>query len=111
MMMSRSSDDHSLVEACRAGRTEAFSLLVQRYQSRLYPTIARLVVSLGATKHPDGGIQPPPAAENPTYDLAFIDLLALFIIAAILSGKRYDQRARFRDDDGRTEGRAGERVE
>jgi RNA polymerase sigma-70 factor (ECF subfamily) len=45
MMMSRSSDDHSLVEACRAGRTEAFSLLVQRYQGRLYPTIARLVGS------------------------------------------------------------------
>jgi RNA polymerase sigma-70 factor (ECF subfamily) len=45
MMMSRSSDDLSLVEACRAGRTEAFSLLVQRYQGRLYPTIARLVGS------------------------------------------------------------------
>ena len=45
MMMLRSSDDHSLVEACRAGRTEAFSLLVQRYQGRLYPTIARLVGS------------------------------------------------------------------
>ena len=45
MMMSRSSDDLSLVEACRSGRTEAFSLLVQRYQGRLYPTIARLVGS------------------------------------------------------------------
>lgn len=45
MMMSRSSDDHSLVEACRAGRTEAFSLLVQRYQGRLYPTIVRLIGS------------------------------------------------------------------
>jgi RNA polymerase sigma-70 factor (ECF subfamily) len=45
MMMSRSSDDLSLVEACRAGRTEAFSLLVQRYQGRLYPTIARLIGS------------------------------------------------------------------
>jgi RNA polymerase sigma-70 factor, ECF subfamily len=45
MMMSRSSDDLSLVEACRAGRTEAFSLLVQRYQNRLYPTIARLIGS------------------------------------------------------------------
>ena len=45
MMMSRSSDDLSLVEACRAGRTEAFSLLVQRYQDRLYPTIARLIGS------------------------------------------------------------------
>ena len=45
MMMSRSSDDLSLVEACRSGQTEAFSLLVQRYQGRLYPTIARLVGS------------------------------------------------------------------
>ena len=45
MMMSRPSDDLSLVEACRAGRTEAFSLLVQRYQGRLYPTIARLIGS------------------------------------------------------------------
>ncbi len=45
IMMSRSSDDHSLVEACRAGRTEAFSLLVQRYQGRLYPTIVRLIGS------------------------------------------------------------------
>jgi RNA polymerase sigma-70 factor (ECF subfamily) len=45
MMMSRPSDDLSLVQACRAGRTEAFSLLVQRYQGRLYPTIARLVGS------------------------------------------------------------------
>lgn len=45
MMMSRSPDDLSLVAACRDGRTEAFSLLVQRYQGRLFPTIARLVGS------------------------------------------------------------------
>lgn len=45
MMMSRSSDDHSLVEACRAGRTEAFGILVERYQRRLYPTVLRLVGS------------------------------------------------------------------
>jgi RNA polymerase sigma-70 factor (ECF subfamily) len=38
------------VEACRAGRTEAFSLLVQRYQGRLYPTIARLVGSADDTE-------------------------------------------------------------
>jgi len=36
-------DDHSLVAACRAGQTEAFGVLVRRYQDRLYPTIARLV--------------------------------------------------------------------
>ncbi len=47
MMMSRTPDDLSLVEACRSGRTEAFGLLVQRYQDRLYPTIARVVGSAG----------------------------------------------------------------
>ncbi len=45
MMMSRSLDDQSLVEACRAGRTEAFDVLVERYQERLYPTILRLTGS------------------------------------------------------------------
>src|SRR5262245_56813996 len=45
MVMSRCSDDHSLVEACRSGRTEAFGVLVERYQRRLYPTIRRLVGS------------------------------------------------------------------
>jgi RNA polymerase sigma-70 factor (ECF subfamily) len=45
MVMSRCTDDHSLVEACRAGRTEAFGILVERYQRRLYPTVLRLVGS------------------------------------------------------------------
>jgi RNA polymerase sigma-70 factor (ECF subfamily) len=40
--MSRSLDDHSLVEACRAGETEAFGALVERYQDRLFQTIRRL---------------------------------------------------------------------
>ena len=40
--MTRSLDDHSLVEACRAGQTEAFSALVLRYQERLYQTLLRL---------------------------------------------------------------------
>jgi RNA polymerase sigma-70 factor (ECF subfamily) len=35
-------DDKSLIEACRAGNTEAFGFLVSRYQDRLYPTIFRL---------------------------------------------------------------------
>jgi len=35
-------DDNSLIEACRAGRSEAFGVLVQRYQDRLYPTMLRL---------------------------------------------------------------------
>jgi RNA polymerase sigma-70 factor (ECF subfamily) len=43
--MTRCSDDHSLVQACRDGRTEAFGLLVERYQRRLYPTVLRLVGS------------------------------------------------------------------
>ena len=43
--MTGSDDDQSLIEACRAGRTEAFGVLVQRYQDRLYPTILRLTGS------------------------------------------------------------------
>jgi RNA polymerase sigma-70 factor (ECF subfamily) len=43
--MSRSLDDQSLVQACRAGQTEAFGVLVQRYQNRLYPTVLRVVGS------------------------------------------------------------------
>src|SRR4051812_27532365 len=35
-------DDNGLVEACRAGNTEAFGVLVSRYQDRLYPTVYRL---------------------------------------------------------------------
>ena len=38
-------DDLSLVNACRAGQTEAFGDLVRKYQDRLYPTILRLVGS------------------------------------------------------------------
>ena len=38
-------DDHSLVQECRAGHTEAFGTLVARYQERLYPTILRLLGS------------------------------------------------------------------
>ncbi len=41
-VMSLCPDDHSLVEACRAGQTEAFGALVERYQDRLYQTIRRL---------------------------------------------------------------------
>jgi RNA polymerase sigma-70 factor, ECF subfamily len=40
--MSRCLDDHSLVEACRAGQTEAFGVLVERYQDRLFQMIRRL---------------------------------------------------------------------
>ncbi len=43
--MTGSDDELSLIEACRAGRTEAFGVLVQRYQNRLYPTMLRLTGS------------------------------------------------------------------
>jgi RNA polymerase sigma-70 factor (ECF subfamily) len=45
MVMSGFLDDHSLVQECRAGHTEAFGTLVARYQERLYPTILRLIGS------------------------------------------------------------------
>jgi RNA polymerase sigma-70 factor, ECF subfamily len=35
-------DDKCLIDACRAGKTEAFGVLVRRYQDRLYPTVLRL---------------------------------------------------------------------
>ena len=35
-------DDQCLIAACRAGQAEAFGVLVDRYQGRLYPTILRL---------------------------------------------------------------------
>lgn len=40
--MSGSTDDLSLIDACRAGQTEAYGVLVRRYQDRLYPTVLRL---------------------------------------------------------------------
>ena len=40
--MTGSHDDQSLIERCRAGETEAFGILVRRYQDRLYPTVLRL---------------------------------------------------------------------
>jgi RNA polymerase sigma-70 factor (ECF subfamily) len=40
--MTGSTDDLSLIAECRAGRTDAFGVLVQRYQDRLYPTALRL---------------------------------------------------------------------
>ncbi len=43
--MTRNVDDLSLVQACRAGRTEAYGLLVRNCQDRLYPTILRLMGS------------------------------------------------------------------
>lgn len=44
--MTGCNDDNSLIEACRAGRTEAFGVLVRRHQDRLYPTMLRLTGSV-----------------------------------------------------------------
>src|SRR5438309_732843 len=41
-LMTGSHDDLSLIALCRAGRTEAFGVLVGRYETRLYPTVFRL---------------------------------------------------------------------
>jgi RNA polymerase sigma-70 factor (ECF subfamily) len=40
--MSRCLEDDRLIAACRDGKTEAFGVLVHRYQERLYPTVFRL---------------------------------------------------------------------
>ena len=40
--MTASDDDKTLIDACRSGKTEAFGVLVTRYQDRLYPTVLRL---------------------------------------------------------------------
>ncbi len=40
--MNRMDDDLGLVAACRAGQLDAFGILVERYQDRLYPTLLRL---------------------------------------------------------------------
>src|SRR4051794_14992128 len=40
--MSGCLDDQCLIDACRSGKTEAFGVLVSRYQDRLYPTAFRL---------------------------------------------------------------------
>jgi RNA polymerase sigma-70 factor (ECF subfamily) len=40
--MIASDDDNLLIDACREGKTEAFGVLVRRYQDRLYPTAFRL---------------------------------------------------------------------
>ena len=40
--MSGHPDDDRLITACRSGKTEAFGVLVSRYQDRLYPTVFRL---------------------------------------------------------------------
>lgn len=43
--MSGYNDDLGLIAACRAGQTDAFGILVRRYQDRLFPTVLRLTGS------------------------------------------------------------------
>jgi RNA polymerase sigma-70 factor (ECF subfamily) len=40
--MTSGRDERTLIEACRAGETEAFGTLVQMYQDRLFPPLLRL---------------------------------------------------------------------
>src|SRR5947207_2835763 len=42
VVMSGYLDDNCLIAACLAGKTDAFGVLVTRYQDRLYPTVFRL---------------------------------------------------------------------
>ena len=48
-----------------------------RRMSKAEKRTRRLAVSLGATKASDGRIVPPTLADNPTYYLVFIGLIAL----------------------------------
>jgi RNA polymerase sigma-70 factor, ECF subfamily len=41
--MAGCNDDQYLITACLAGRTDAFGILVRRYQDRLFPTVLRLL--------------------------------------------------------------------
>jgi RNA polymerase sigma-70 factor (ECF subfamily) len=43
--MTGCTEDQALIDACRAGQTEAYGVLVRRYQDRLYPTVLRLTGS------------------------------------------------------------------
>jgi RNA polymerase sigma-70 factor (ECF subfamily) len=43
--MDERDDDHALIAACREGDSQAFGVLVRRYQDRLFPTLLRLTGS------------------------------------------------------------------
>ncbi len=60
-----------------------------RKMSKSEKRYRRLAVSLGATKSPGGRINPPSAAENPTYYAVFIGLLVLSIVVLILSALKW----------------------
>lgn len=51
-----------------------------RRMSKGEKRMRRLAKHMGATEKSDGGIQPPPAAENPGYYLVFGGLLVLMIV-------------------------------
>ncbi len=56
-----------------------------RKMSKSEKRTRRLAVSLGATKAPDGRIQPPPFGDNPMYYFVFIGILILCVLTIILS--------------------------
>jgi len=56
-----------------------------RKMSKTEKRYRRLAVDLGATKHPDGRIEPPKYDEYPTYYLVFGGLLALFILVFVIA--------------------------
>ena len=58
-----------------------------RKMSKAEKRTRRLAVNLGATKGPDGRIQPPAYSANPTYYLIFIGIFILSVIVLILSIK------------------------
>jgi hypothetical protein len=58
-----------------------------RKMSKAEKRTRRLAVNLGATKGPDGRIQPPAFSANPAYYFVFIGLLVLCVIVLILSTK------------------------
>jgi len=48
----------------------------------------RLAVAFGATKEPDGRIQPPPMHDNPLYYLVFGGLVLFGILILVLSAMK-----------------------
>jgi hypothetical protein len=56
-----------------------------RKMSKAEKRTRRLAVSLGATKAPDGGIQPPSYSDNPMYYVVIVGLLVLCALVLVFS--------------------------
>jgi hypothetical protein len=59
-----------------------------RRMSKAEKRTRRMAVAFGATKMPDGRIQPPPVAENPVYYLVFGGLLVLCFLIVIFAAMK-----------------------